>query len=208
MRTASNGTMSFKKGGRLEAALLRWQTNNLVVLSCRAGNLTVATENLSEADRSYVARSNGTDETVRKGVEQSALVRNEMTRRRREAAQLRDEAAANRQLAQDELVAAKDLEKQADQLNGRPVRVEIQSPSPAQAEPKDQGFSSKTTAGPNAALIVAGASDQLQQDITQRRVLAQQKRDKAASLQNQAEELEATAQAEEQNSLSGPSVAQ
>lgn len=207
MRTGANGSMSFKKGGRLEAALIRWQTNDLVVLACRAGNLTIASDDLSDADRSYVARASGTAQSVHGQVEQSSLVRNEMTRRRREAAQLRDEAAEAKQLAQDELVAAKDLEKQASQLDSRPAPLGIQFSPPAEAA-KGQGFCSKTTAGSNVALIAAGASDQLQRDITQRRLQAQQKRNRAAALQKQADQLEATAQAEEQNCLSGPSIAQ
>jgi hypothetical protein len=207
MRTSAAGTMSFKKKGRLDAAFIRLETDNVVVLATRAGNLAIAATNLSEADLTYVARANRIGDCGGTWTEQSSMVKNEMSRRRREAAQLRGEAAAGRSSARAELEDADALEKEAARLEGTCVVPEI--PPQAQAacakainnSPDNSSVAHGCVKARNAAAIAAGAADQLQQDIARLRHQAQDKREKAARLQKQAASLEETAQSEEENSV-------
>jgi hypothetical protein len=207
MRTSAAGTMSFKKKGRLDAAFVRLETNKVVTLATRAGTLAIADTNLSEADLTYIARANRIDECRGAWVDQSSMVKNEMSRRRREAAQLRGEAAAGRRSAQAELEAADDLEKEAARLEGRcmileiPPQVQVASAEPINNSPPDSSAAHGCVKARNAAAIAAGAADQLQQDIARLHHQAQDKREKAARLQKQSASLEETAQSEEENSM-------
>lgn len=204
MCTSASGTLSFKKQGRLDAALIRLETNNVVLLAARAGNLSVAATNLSEADLIYVAKAKAIDKSGNACLEQSAMVKNEMSRRRREAAQLRNEAAAGRSSAQGEIEAAADLEIQAATLEascgnlGIPVQP---TDTDALNNSPDNRLEIRPRLNPtNHAAIAAGAADQLRQDITRLRQQAQAKRQHADKLQNHSASLEATAESEEANS--------
>lgn len=214
MRTSADGTVSFRKKGRLDAAFIRLETNNLVLLATRAGYVTIASTNLSELDRSYLARAAGIDDMEAARIQQSSVVRNEMARRRREAGKLRDEAAAGRRLAQVELDAADNLENEAARLAVRAGSLEIQAQS---QETTADSINNSPAAAPLAGLayvksksnatIAAGAADQLEQDIARLRHQAQDKRDRAAKLQREAATLEHTADSEEANSMPRPATA-
>jgi len=205
MRTSASGTMSFKKQGRLDAALIRLETNNVVLLATCAGNLAIAATNLPVADITYVARANRIAKSRNACNEQSAMVKNEMFRRRREAAQLRNDAAAGRRSAQVELDAAVDLETQAAALEAGCGDIEIPVKDQTEdADAIDKSPSHRLVCArlnpTNHAAIAAGAADQLRQDITRLRHEAQGKRQDADKLQKQAASLEATAESEEANS--------
>ena len=93
------------------------------------------------------------------------------------------------------------------------MRVEI--PAQAQAarpeaekSPDDFPALRNCTKVMNHAAIVAGAAEQLQQDLARLRHQAHDKREKAARLQKQAATTEATAQSEEENSMGWSVMAQ
>jgi len=213
MRTSADGTVSFKKKGRMDASFIRVETNCLVLLATRAGYVRIASTNLSEPDRLYICRLTAADEPDASLAGQSLLVRNELSRRKREATKLRDDAAAKRRLAQIELDDADGLENQAARLATRSTYFGIQLPT--QELPVEPAVNSSNarpataTSGVNsntAAAIAAGAADQLQLDIARFRHQAQDKRIRASKLQNEAAALERTA-AEETHGVTCPDIA-
>src|SRR5215467_5697770 len=62
MKSSSGGVTSFKKKGRIDAAFVRVETNDVVLMAPRGEIITVALTNLSDLDRDFVARAVRLDE--------------------------------------------------------------------------------------------------------------------------------------------------
>jgi hypothetical protein len=182
MNTSSGGTVSFKKKGRVDAAFVRMETTNVVLLAAHGEYLTTSTNNLSDTDRDYIARVSGIEESAAAWVGQNAMMKNEMSRRRIESAKLNDEAAVKRLLAEVELEAADKLDAQAAGLLAGMAQTNQVGAEVVKLE--------------SAATIAGGATDELEQDIARLRHQAQEKRLRAANLQREAANLEQTAAAE------------
>jgi hypothetical protein len=206
MITSSGGTVSFKRKGRVDAAFVRMETTNVVLLAPHQEYLTISTNNLSDNDRDYLARLSrlsGIDEWEAAGVPQNAMMKNEMSRRKIESAKLNDEAAAKRRSAETELEAADKLDAQAAGLASMAGSLQFQAQT---NQVRAGGLNNSLAPSPlvtdtavkveSAASISNGAADQLEQDIAKLRSQAQEKRLKAANLQREAANLEQTAAAE------------
>src|SRR3974390_1340523 len=63
MKTSSGGSVSFKKKGRFDAAFVRLENTNVVLLARSGEYLTIASTNLCDLDRDYVARATGRDDS-------------------------------------------------------------------------------------------------------------------------------------------------
>lgn len=210
MKTSSGGNVSFKKKGRLDAAFVRTEGTNIVLLAHHGEYLTIALTNLCDADQVYLSRASGVTQSEANWVGQNAIVRNEMARRRIESAKLSEEAVARRRLADLELEAADKLDADAASLAGRATNLQFQAQCHQEmADTLTNTFSPSPVVGAfaiktgGAAGIVSGAADQLQQDVARLRRQAQEKRTKAANLQRDAARLEQNA-ALEANSLARP----
>ena len=223
MKTSSGGTVSFKKKGRIDAAFVRLETTNAVLQGLKGEFLTIPAVDLCEDDRSFLARISGIEEAEASWTAQSAIVRNELARRRVEAVKLKDDAAAKRALAQIETDAADKLEAQAASLAAKAGSLELQAHSyetnsSSFAEPDANCITNLTdipsltdepALNTNAtSSIQAGVARQLQEDIAKFRSQAQSKRQRATRLQQEAATLEQTARALESNSASAKPVPQ
>jgi hypothetical protein len=145
-------------------------------------------------------RASGLDQLDADQVDQPAVVKNEMSRRKLEAAKLRDEAVAKRRLAQAELEEADRLDNDASRLSGRAANLESQAQArQADADSVNASSASSPLAGADYvkvrsnASIATSAAAQLGEDITTIRRQAEDKRRKAASLQAEAAHLDQTA---------------
>jgi hypothetical protein len=203
MRTSAGGTVSFKKKGRIEAVLVRVETTNAVLWTRHGEYLTIAACNLSDVDRSYLAKASAANEADPAWNGQPDVVRNEMSRRRREAAKLREDAALKRSQAQTELEAADKLESEAAKLSGKASEFESQAQAQHSSGEKTNNLAEVSVGnGTNTAKdfgkgsIAASAAAQLAQDSAGMRSLAQEKRNKAAALQKEADNLERLAEAD------------
>lgn len=210
MKTSAGGSVSFKKKGRLDAALFRADATNAVLLAGHGEYLTISVTNLSELDRSYVVRAAGIDSSEAAAVGQSAIVRNEMTRRTVEAARLREQAAGRRRLAEIEVDAADKLDAQAASLSARVGNLQAQAQNcETNADNLVSSVDSSPAAGgtyvkvKGAATIAAAAAAQLGEDLARLRRQAQEKRQKADCLQREAARLDQIA-AEETKSAPAP----
>lgn len=199
MKTASGGTVSFKKMGRLDAIFVRAESTNVVLLATHGQCLTIPANNLCNLDRSYIVNITGVEHPAVVRVAQSAIVRNEMLRRRVEAAKLKDDAEASRRAAEIEMEAADELDSQAAVLAGRAcdldsntnqLNADISGGSP------DTVFTGGGTKSKRSATIASGAVAQLQEDLAKLRAQALEKRRKAENLQREATKLEQIASAE------------
>jgi len=202
MQTSAGGRVSFKKKGRLDAVLVRLENTNVMLLATHGQHLTLPAGSLSDNDRAYLRKANGIDEAEASGSKQTALVKNEMSRRRAEAAKLREEATTDRKLSSMELDAAEKLENEAARLASRAGSLETQARS--QAATADNIDGSVVTSAParrakGDAAIITSAAEQLEQDADKLRKQSQEKRGKATRLSNEAANLEQTAQSIETN---------
>jgi len=197
--------VSFKKMGRLDAVFLRVEGTNVILLATHGQSLTIPKTNLCDLDRSYIENLTELQHPAPPRVSQSAIVRNEMLRRRVEAAKLREDAAADRQAAQIEIEEAGQLESEAALLAGKAADVDSTT-NQINADVPDNLLNAPSPAGSctkskREATIATGESAQLHEDISQLRRQAQEKRRKAERLQREATQLEQTASAEVNPSL-------
>jgi hypothetical protein len=200
MKTSLGGVTSFKKKGRIDAAFIRLESTNVVLLGAHREYFTIPERFLSDPDRDYVARSVRLNESDTALAGQSAIERNEMSRRKIEAAKVREDAAEKRRLADSELDQADKLDDEAAGLCRRASELKSQIGPPAgSTEPMnaaaDDPEASKITDGKfkGTAAIASGAVQQLAEDAARIQLQAKGKRQKAADLQKQARELDQTA---------------
>ena len=198
MKSSSGGVTSFKKKGRIDASFVRVETNDVVLMATRGETITIAITNLSDLDRDFIARAVKLDEPDTVSAALPAIERNELSRRKVEAAKVREDAAARRRLAQTELDDADKLEGEATRLSGK--AGDLQS----QAQAASDSANAPAGSGPakGGAGIASSAAELLQQDIAKIRLQAQEKRQKAADLQKEAAQLEQTAGLLETNQAS------
>lgn len=188
MKSSSGGVTSFKKKGRLDAAFVRAETNNvdIVLMVARREYITIAVTNLSDLDRDYVDRAVRLDHPNASSPDLPAIERNELSRRKVEAAKVREDAAAKRQQAQSELEDAAKLDNEAAILSDRANDYQSQ----AQAASDGTNALPASDNAKRAVAIASSAADQLQQDIAKLRFQTQEKRQKATDLQKEAAQLE------------------
>jgi hypothetical protein len=201
MKSSSGGVTSFKKKGRIDAAFVRVETNDVVLMAPHREIITVALTNLSDLDRDFVARAVRLDEPDPVST-LPAIERNELSRRKVEAAKVRDDAAAKRRLAQTELDDAEKLDSEATRLSDKAGDFQSQALAASNCA-SDLAASGKAK---SAAGIASSAAELLQQDIAKIRLQAQEKRQRAAGLQKEAAQLEQTAGLLETNQASATSA--
>jgi hypothetical protein len=178
----------------MDAVFVRAEANSVVLMASRGEYITIAVTNLSDPDRDFIARTVKLNEPdVPPGL--PALERNELSRRKVEAAKVRNDATAKRRLAQSQLEEAGTLDGEAARLSDK--AQEFQS----KARPASDSLNSPPASptGTMPANIASAAADQLQQDSARIRVQAEEKRQKAADLQKEAAQLEQTANLLETN---------
>jgi hypothetical protein len=205
MKTAGGGTVSFKKGGRIEAVFVRLQSTNVLLLAAHGEYLFLPSGSFSDGDRAYLRRAGGAEDSAAYSEGPSALVKNEMSRRRLEAAGLRDQASTARHQAEVELEAARQLDSEAADLSERAANLQTQAlPVSSSAA----HTSTNAVAAPASGVlkvrgdsgIVLNAAKQLEQDAAKLRNQAQEKRRSAEKFSMKAVDLEETAESIEASS--------
>ena len=193
MKTASGGSVSFKKNGRLDAEFVRLETNN-VVLRVRHGEYRVIpAPSLSEVDRIYLARLTKAQNPQNGTTKQQVRLTNAASERKVQATVLRNRATARRQLAAMAREAAADLEAQADTLAAHPVDL----PAQPQTRPELPSASKKSFAAVSASdevavnsSVVTNQPDDAVQEAARLRREAEDKRQTAARMEEEAAHLE------------------
>jgi len=203
MKTSTGGTVSFKKRGRIDAGFIRLETTNVVLLAMHGEYLVLPANSFSDPDCAYLRKASGMEDSEAGCGGQSSMVRNEMSRRRREAAGLREQAASTRNLFGLELAAADQLDHEAAGLSRRATRLKTQAQALSQKRSADD-LNGPTSTSSSAefgsvrvkgdASIVTSAAKQLEQDAAKLRSHAQEKRQNAMALSKKAADLEETAQ--------------
>jgi len=195
MKTFSGGIVSFRKQGRLDARFVRLESTNAILMAVPGEYLTIPLADLLDFDRAYIAKATGT-EKIAGTTAQPAIVRNEMSRRRLEAAKVRDEAADRLRWAQNDFEEAEQLDSDAARLAGkvdRLARLAQEADTEKTQIPTEGSPSSRID--PSKANIASSAAEQLRQDIEKMRHQAQEKRQKAEALQREAAHMEEMARA-------------
>jgi hypothetical protein len=200
MKSSSGGVLSFKKKGRIDGAFVRLENTNVILLGARGEYFTIPETNFCEADHDFIARVVHVSEPEPKSVWKTAIERNEIARRKVEAAKLREAAAEKRRLSESELGEADKLEDEAARFLSKANELQSQAQAGDTAT-ADQSAGQGIPSGElrNAA-IASGAAQQLHQDAARIQLQAKEKRLKAASLQKDAAQLEQTAGLLETNS--------
>lgn len=193
MRTASGGIVSFKKNGRLEAAFVRAETTNIVLLVRTGECRTIPAKSLSDSDAAYIAKLTKPDSAASGLVRPTMLKPDPAAEKRIQASQLKNHAASRRQLATMARETAAYLEAQADRMAARSATGQFKAQTPI-----DSGnvASNSSAASPLVADLpgntgaIAAEADELPQEIARLRREAQEKRRKAANIENEAASLE------------------
>jgi hypothetical protein len=198
MKTSAGGIVSFRKQGRLDARFVRLESTNAILLAVPGEYLTIPLVDLFDLDRAYIARTTGNDNSAA-GTAQTAIVRNEMSRRRVEAAKVREDAADRLRWAQNDLDEATQLDSDAARLSGKVDHFARLAQSETDSEraqtPGEGSQASQIDLSKAKAHIASSAAEQLRQDIEKMRRQAQEKRQKGEALQREAAHLEEIARA-------------
>jgi hypothetical protein len=208
MQGDSGRVWSFKKNGRIDAAFVRLSGTNVILLSPDAKYRKIPVICLSDSDRSFLDQVNDVSNRNAARITQAAAAQNAATRRI-EAARLRNEAAANRQLAQLSLEAAGKLENEAAELTRRAGGSAVSTNS---FEPADNTLAAARGASPPEIEIAAAvkaegeagspeADGPLQSSLKARHQAAD-RRAAAARLEKEADSLEQMANSLEPNTVS------
>jgi hypothetical protein len=112
MVNESGATWSFKKNGRIDAALVRIDGTNVILLAPDATYRTLPVTSLSPADRAYLRKASGEPDEDASAMAQAASAQSEASKRLMDATRLKNEAAARRRLAQLSLDAADRLDNE------------------------------------------------------------------------------------------------
>jgi hypothetical protein len=211
MKTSSGGVASFKKNGRLDAVFIRCETNNVLLLASRGEYLTIGVTNLSDQDRDFIARSVRLNEPEGGSIAQTAIERNEISRRKLEAAKVREDAAEKRRKAETELDEADKIDSEAGALSLRAGALKSEAaqaatPDGASDGTNPSGDSKAAHVTTKSASIARSAAEQLDHDVARMQLQAKGKREKAADFQKQAAQLEQTAGLLETNAAPGTPV--
>jgi hypothetical protein len=200
MVNQSGGTWSFKKNGRIDAAFVRLDGTNAVLLAPDATYRTLPLTSLSQTDRVYVRRARGVPEQEAENMAQIAPSQTAANRRVFEATRLKNQAAARRRLAQLALDAADGLENKAGELFGRAGGLAAHANCP---DPVADTLQTLTGVSPRAteasvsaraeATVKEPDADSLRQDSVRLRNQAADKRASASRLQREAADLEEAA---------------
>jgi hypothetical protein len=108
----SGATWTFKKNGRIDAALVRIDGTNVILLAPDATYRTLPATSLSPADRAYLRKASGVPDEEASPMAQAASAQSEASKRLMDATRLKNEAAARRRLAQLSLDAADRLDNE------------------------------------------------------------------------------------------------
>jgi hypothetical protein len=195
----SGAIWSFKKNGRMDAAFVRADGTNVVLLVPDATCRTLPLLSLSPADRSYVRRVGGVTDQEAEIMAQTVSAQSAASSRVIEATRLKNEAFARRRLAQLALDAADSLENDAGVLLGRAGVLATQAnchDSVADTLQTSRALTPRANevavnARADAALKKSDA-DNLMQDAVRIRNQAAEKRACAARLKKEADDLEQT----------------
>jgi hypothetical protein len=198
MQSPSGGEWSFKKKGRFDAALVRVDGTNATLLGAADGQYRIIpVTSLSEDDRAYLQQASGISESEAAVIQQTVAAKNVDSARKRDATQLKEEAASKRQLAQLENEAAARLENDAGRLGGRAGSLQAQADYRATVSdriesspvvPPKAGLAYVTTKGD--AAVKNDAADRLGEDSANLRREAAEKRAHAQRLASEAADLE------------------
>jgi hypothetical protein len=193
MKTASGGLVSFKKNGRLEAAFVRTEMTNVVLLVRTGEYRTIPAKSLSDSDIVYVAKLTNSGSSETGPVRPRMAKPDPAAEKRIQASELKNHAASRRQLATMARETAAYLEAQADRMAARSVTVQFRAQT---------GIESANSLTNNSAALPALADlprstgaidiepDELPQEIARLRREAEDKRRKAANIEREAISLE------------------
>jgi sugar (pentulose or hexulose) kinase len=117
--TDSGEAWSFKKKGRIDAAFVRMNGTNVILLTPDAKFRAVPVRSLSQSDRSYLEIAGGITQSEAANMAQAVAGQSAAAKRVIEATRLKNEAFARRRLAQLALDTADRLENEAAGLSGR-----------------------------------------------------------------------------------------
>lgn len=198
MQSPSGDEWSFKKKGRLDAALISLDGTNVILLGAADGQYRIiAVTNLSEVDRAYLLRAKGMSESQGAIIQQTAAVKNAEPRRKMDAARFRAEAASKRRVAQLEIEAAERLENDSRRLGSRAGSLDFQADHRARFSDR---IENSPVVGPRASLayvtakgdasLKSSAADRLGEDSARLRREAADKRANAQRLETEASDLE------------------
>ena len=198
MQSPSGDEWSFKKKGRLDAALVGLEGTNVILLGAADGQYRIiAVTNLSEVDRAYLLRAKGMSESEGASIQQTVTAKNAAPRRKMDAARLKAEAASKRRVAQLEIEAAERLENDSGRLGSRAGSLEYQADHRARVADR---IENSPVVGPRASLayvttkgdatLKSSAADRLGEDSARLRREAADKRANAQRLDMEAADLE------------------
>lgn len=201
MRSPSGGEWSFKKNGRLDAAFVRLEGTNVVLLGGADGqHRLMPAESLSEADHIYLRGAGGVSELEAMSIKATAASESAKSARKADASRFLAEAATKRRAAQLEIGAANQIESDGF----RKVKGERDPPTVriyGNGRPNGDRTLNSVTAKANAGLR-SNAADRHKEDLTNLKREAQDKRANAAGLKREAAELEAKARSMESSPVS------
>ena len=199
MRSPSGGQWSFKKNGRIDAALFGVEGTNVIVMCLADGKQRVIpVASLSEDDRAYLKRANGVSEGEAVSINQAAAAKSAEAAREAEVIRLKAEAASKRRVARLDIQDALRLENDARRLGSRASSLEFQGDHRARVAdtiessavvPPKVGFAYVNARASQG--LKTGAADRLETELVGLSQQAADKRAHAATLEQEAADLEA-----------------
>jgi hypothetical protein len=204
MQSPWGSTWSFKKNGRIDAALVCKEGTNVMVLPADGKYRLIPTNSLSAEDYAYLLKAGRMSEFEAATIQQRAAIQIAESNRKREAGRLKTEASAKRHVAQLELEAADRLENDAGRLGSRAGRLEARADHAAGfADAVENSAVVRPETGfayvraKSESSVKAAAADRLEGDLVGLKRQAAEKRANADRLQREAANLEAMARAME-----------
>jgi hypothetical protein len=196
----SGAAWTFKKNGRIDAAFVRLNGTNAILLTLDATYRTVPLVSLSAPDRSYLRKTGVVSEQEAALMAKAEAAQSAAAKHVIEATRMKNEAAARRRLAQLALDASDRLENEAGDLSKRAGGLAAQANEHAAVADTLQTcteLSPKTnevtvSAQPGTSIKKSDA-DNLMQDYLRLKNQASGKRESAARLQREAADLEQAA---------------
>ncbi len=208
MVSDSGSSWSFKKNGRIDAAFVRVDGTNAILLAPAASYRTLPVLSLSQTDRAYLRQAGALPDPEADKMAQAAAAQCAVSRRILEAARFKNEASAQRRLAQLSLEAADKLDNEATRLSARAGKRETHADRRGRAADTletSRNLSPGATEGyvnsKGDAAIKTAAADNPEQDLVRLRNQAAEKRENAARFQKEAAELERVARSMEDDQM-------
>jgi hypothetical protein len=205
MHSPSGGRWSFKKNGRLDAAFIRSDGTNVILMCVADGKYRIIpAASLSDGDRTYLRTANGIAEVDGVDIELKAVAKSAEASRKAEAARFKAEAASKRRVAELDMADALRLENDAGRLGSRAASLEGQADHRARVADKIEnsavvrprvGLAYVTTKADSA--VKSDAADRLEEDMGNLRREAREKRADADRLSREATQLEGMARSME-----------